>query len=229
MSASAAFVLNSTYLSLAVQLITGIIGAAGLFVPTSPDHKILKSVLLQETIVQVIEFFVYVLIALKFNLDSMATTRYYDWVFTTPIMLFTTIVYYKYSEWREKSKDTNQLTISNFIKDHKGLITTILLCNMGMLVSGYLGEIGAIDKFVACIIGFVFFAGSFGTIYVNFAQHSKIGKIMFSFMLFLWTIYGVAFLFPPVTKNITFNALDIFAKNFFGVFLFFVILKNKST
>lgn len=226
---SASLVLNSTYVSLAVQLITGLIGAAGLFIPTGPEHKILKSVLLQETIVQVIEFFVYVLIVLRFNLDTMATTRYYDWFFTTPIMLFTTIVYYKYTEWREKNKDTSQLTITKFIQDHKGLIITIFLCNLGMLVSGYLGEIGAIDKYVACIIGFVFFAGSFGTMYYNFAQHSHLGKIMFSFMLFLWTLYGVAFLLPTVTKNISFNALDIFAKNFFGVFLFFVILKNKST
>lgn len=226
---SASLVLNSTYLSLAVQFITGVIGAAGLFVPTGPEHKILKSVLLQETIVQVIEFFVYVLIVLKFNLDSMATTRYYDWFFTTPLMLFTTIIYYKYTEWREKNKDTSQLTITKFISEHKSLILTILLCNLGMLVSGYLGEIGAIDKYVACTVGFAFFVGSFGTIYYNFAQNSKIGKVMFSFMLFLWTMYGVAFLMPAVWKNIGFNALDIFAKNFFGVFLFIVILKNKST
>lgn len=226
---SASLVLNSTYISLAVQLVTGIIGAVGLFIPTGPEHKILKSVLLQETVVQVIEFFVYVLIVLKFNLDSMATTRYYDWFFTTPIMLFTTIVYYKYTEWREKNKDTSQLTIRAFLNDHKSLILTIFFCNLGMLLSGYLGEIGAVDKYIACITGFIFFAASFAVIYSNFAKNSTIGKVMFSFMLFLWTMYGVVYLMPTVTKNIGFNALDLFAKNFFGVFLMVVILRNKST
>ena len=39
----------------------------------------------------------------------------------------------------------------------------------------------------------------------------------------VWAAYGVVFLFPAVYKNIAFNFLDIIAKNFFGLFLFYKI------
>lgn len=223
-------VLNSTYTSVIVQFITGVIGAIGLFIPLAPEHQILKAVLLKETIVQIIEFCAYVFIIIRFNLETMAATRYFDWVFTTPVMLFTTMIYFKYSEMQEKKEDTTKLTTSGFIKENYKIILLILIANMGMLVAGYLGEIQVLDKYVACIIGFLFFAVSFGILYREYARESKVGKMLYTFLLLIWSLYGIAFLMRADFKNITINGLDILAKNFFGVFLFVIIyMKNKKS
>lgn len=224
-----AAVLTSTYTSVIIQFITGVIGAIGLFLPLAPEHQILKSVLLKETIVQVIEFCAYVFIIMRFNLETMAATRYFDWVFTTPVMLFTTMIYFKYTEMREKKQDTTQLTTGGFIKDNYKIILLILVANMGMLVSGYLGEIQVLDKYVACIVGFLFFAVSFGILYREYARESKVGKMLYAFLVSIWSLYGIAFLMRADFKNIAINGLDILAKNFFGVFLFVIIyLTNKK-
>jgi hypothetical protein len=47
-------------------------------------------------------------------------------------------------------------------------------------------------------------------------------------MFTLWALYGVFFLLPPVVKNVGYTTLDIFAKNFFGLFLTYVIYSKRS-
>ena len=39
------------------------------------------------------------------------------------------------------------------------------------------------------------------------------------FMFFFWSLYGVAALFSNHAKNVSYNILDVFAKNFYGVYL----------
>lgn len=224
---SAALVLNTTYLSIIVQFVTGVIAAFGLFVPLNPADNILKSILLQETIVQVIEFFVYLILVNRFNLESMAATRYMDWFFTTPVMLFTMTVYYTYAQWKEQKKDTTNLTLKLFIAENYKNILLILLCNFGMLLFGYLGEIKMMNRTMSAVIGFAFFFAAFSLIYENYAKHSSVGKNLFTLMFALWSLYGVAFMLPAVWKNIIINFLDIIAKNFFGVFLFYVIYQKS--
>jgi hypothetical protein len=46
-------------------------------------------------------------------------------------------------------------------------------------------------------------------------------------MFGIWALYGVAFLCPSVVKNVSYTILDIFAKNFFGIFLYYIIA-NKA-
>ena len=47
-------------------------------------------------------------------------------------------------------------------------------------------------------------------------------------MFFVWSLYGVAALLGDKLKNISYNILDIFAKNFYGLFLYFFILKTAG-
>lgn len=219
-------VLNTTYLSIIIQFVTGVIGALGLFVPLAPKDMILKSVLLKETIVQCIEFLVYLLIVIRFNLEKIAATRYLDWFFTTPIMLFTTMIYFKYTEYQEKKVDTTFMTTKQFIMDHHRVILLVLALNMGMLIFGYFGELGLINREVGGLIGYAFFFASFGVIYKEFVN-SSIAYKMFTLLFIFWSLYCVAYLLPVIWKNICINFLDIVAKNFFGVFLFFVIYSKK--
>ena len=41
-------------------------------------------------------------------------------------------------------------------------------------------------------------------------------------------MYGIAALMNYTTKNIMYNILDLFAKNFFGVYLGFVVLNSMN-
>ena len=90
-----------------------------------------------------------------------------------------------------------------------------------MLLFGYLGETGRISMTMSLTIGFIFFGIAFHTIYNEYAIYSENGKNMFKFIFSIWLLYGVAAMFNSITKNHMFNTLDIFAKNFFGLYLYY--------
>jgi bacteriorhodopsin len=48
-------------------------------------------------------FYVWVMFALS-DMNKMTPRRYIDWTNTTPIMLLSTIIYFKYSEYKEKGQ-----------------------------------------------------------------------------------------------------------------------------
>jgi len=219
----------STDLSIIVQLITGLIGIQGIFLYLTDKHKILREVLTLEMIVQFVElfFYIYILRTMAVTaLPQMAAMRYFDWVITTPTMLLTTIIFYKYEEHLEKGIES-KLEFWDFVKTHKDNIITIFVCNFLMLLFGYLGEIGAIDMTSSLSLGFLFFGMTFYTIYTKYAMNSKNAMKLFYFVFIVWGIYGVAALMSPYTKNNMFNVLDIFAKNFFGLYLYYRI-RNVS-
>jgi bacteriorhodopsin len=92
-----------------------------------------------------------------------------------------------------------------------------------MLLFGFLGERGVMNKMLAFVLGTGALVGSFGIIYENYAKYSEKTRNIFWIMFGLWSIYGLAFLCPTTIKNISYTILDVFAKNFFGIFLSFII------
>ena len=227
-------VLNSTYASIGVQFVTGVIGVAALFVPLAPEHAVLHDLLLLETIVQIVELVAYIVIVARFHLETMAATRYFDWVITTPIMLFTTVVFMVYSEAREvrkiKERNVAPVQVKSFLKDPRNRrnLAAILCCNMGMLLFGYLGEIGVIPRAAAWLVSSVFFVGAFGILYTEYARKSVIGMRLFAAMFGIWSFYAVAYLLSSVNKNVMINGLDIVAKNIFGIFLAVAIFRQQG-
>lgn len=232
---------TSTDLSIIAQIITGLFGINGLFQTLEPYHEILRTILGFELIVQIIELIFYIFILRQLPIQNMAIVRYYDWLITTPTMLITTIVYFKYEEYIEKFTNSTDSDTKNkyknllenmdffqFIKENQDNVILIVVFNFLMLLFGYLGEIGVIDIISATIFGFIFFLMAFYVIYDRYAKFSKIGNKMFSLLFAVWSVYGLAYLFNPTYKNITFNTLDVIAKNFFGLYLYFKILQ-KST
>lgn len=215
----------TTEFSILVQIVTGFIGLQGVFMHVPDTHKILIDILKLETIVQFVELYFYIFVlrsmALQ-NIPNMAAIRYFDWVLTTPTMLLTTIIFFKYEEHLEKGIDTN-LEFWDFIKSNRENIKTIIICNFLMLLFGYLGEIQAIDMTSSLSLGFLFFGMTFYTIYTNYAVKSKNALKMFYFIFTVWGLYGVAALLSVHTKNNMFNILDLFAKNFFGLYLYYRI------
>lgn len=210
-------------LSLIIQIITGIIDFYVLSQETPVELKLLNQLLLTEFVVQIVEGTFYVWMVMNFaKISDITHFRYYDWAITTPTMLITYslfLIYLKNNEDKKESKSMLSLLQENW----KTLLPIIIL-NGIMLVFGYLGEIKALPMITASILGFIPFLIYFGMIYHTFAKDFYMGRITFMVFFGLWLLYGVASFFPYAIKNASYNILDLFAKNFFGIFLAFLIL-----
>jgi hypothetical protein len=228
-----AIVWTSNQISILIQFITGIVGAYGLTIPLAPTDVILREVLTLEMIVQFIEFIFYIGFLTVFHLTSLTQARYYDWFLSTPIMLFTTSLYFYFKNFVEdketmSSKNGKPFSLWEFAKQHRKPLLGILVLNFLMLLFGFLAEMGLMPRGLAFVLGTGALCGSFLIIYENFARFSKLTNNIFFVMFTLWALYGVFFLLPPVVKNVGYTTLDIFAKNFFGLFLTYVIYSKRS-
>lgn len=218
---------NTIWFSLILQIITGLIPIPGLYIKLQQKDKILTDILVLETVVQFIELFFYVWIAFSIlNIKKMASRRYLDWFITTPTMLLSTIMFMKYQERKEKNElESKPLTTRNFITENKDIIMKIFGFNLLMLVFGYLGEINTISKYISIPIGFGFFYKTFEIIYNNYANFTNKGKLLFAFIASVWSLYGIAAMMKPNEKNISYNLLDIVAKNFYGLYIYYEITR----
>jgi len=221
-------VYKTIYLSLIVQIITTIISFNGLIIKLKEKDLVLKEILVLEGVVQLIEscFYVWVIFSIH-DLNKVTPRRYIDWTFSTPIMLISTIVFMKYQEYKEKNID-KKLKMIDFFKEHKYNIAQIFIYNGLMLLFGFLGETGIIDKRIGITIGFIFFYLSFDLIYREYGKKSDMGKKLFTFLVVVWGLYGVAAMSDIKTKNISYNILDIISKNFYGLFIYYKITQIST-
>mgnify|MGYP001189818620 FL=1 len=132
-------------------------------------------------------------------------TRYVDWSITTPIMLLVLCLAFLYNSG-------GRLKFKTYL--------IILALNFSMLFSGYAGSVNMIDKYVALMIGFVFFFALYGFIYQQFISKKPIfdNLILFWSFFTFWIIYGLVYLQPDKLKTVAFNYLDLFSKAFVGIF-----------
>lgn len=215
----------TVYASLFVQILTGAFTLSGVFINLPKDDLILHDVIFLETIVQIIELVFYILISIfLINISMILVTplRYIDWAITTPAMLISTIMFMEYKNRKKNKKES--ITAREFVKQNKVNMYKIIGYNFLMLLSGILGEMGYINIYVSNIIGFIFLGLTFHTIYENYVLDESTNKKLFAFMFIVWSLYGIAALLPTLQKNIIYNGLDIIAKNFYGLFIFYYIV-----
>jgi bacteriorhodopsin len=218
----------SLYGSLGVQITTLLIDAYALTQSVVPSYTIIQTLLKIETVVQFIELGFYIWYTYHFHSVSQATFyRYYDWMFTTPLMLLTTIIFYDYQSKSEDEKKS--MTVTEFVKENWQKIVKIGIFNGLMLLFGYLYETKTISLMTSTVFGFLAFFASFYTIYDSFASKSILNLPLYTFMISVWSLYGVAATFSPALKNISYNVLDVIAKNFYGMFLAYLVLTHRST
>ncbi|NBU34039.1 hypothetical protein EB118_07225 [bacterium] len=205
-------VVETTQLSIFIQVVTGIIGLIGLRTTVPQKYETLKHILFIETLVQFVELGFYIFL-LRYTLpNEMAAMRYFDWMITTPTMLFTMAVYFRYLH-------IGNFSLSEFASQEKSKLTTLVICNAFMLLFGYLGENGSIDKATSMVFGTASFLAAFSTLY-TYAKRSTKARQLWRFVFVIWALYGVAALFDPITKNNAYNILDLFSKNFFGLYIY---------
>lgn len=213
-------------ISLIVQLVIGLIDFLALGVEIDKKDELLKDLLKAELIVQVIEFIFYVWLFFYFSQVSRNITpfRYLDWAFTTPLMLITLSAFLNYDE-------TKSTRLLEFLSKYKGSILTIVLLNAGMLLFGLIGEFGYLNPYLSTALGFIPFIINFIYIKQTFLPSSddKFKNAVYYWFVFFWSLYGIFPLTSYKIKNAGYNILDVFAKNFFGLFLAYIIHAKAKT
>ena len=220
-------ILRSAYISLFIQFIIGLVSIHGILVPLSSKDGILNDIMMMELVVQFIEFSFYVWLVIQLSRMSFEVTytRYFDWFISTPIMLLTTAYFMEYLSSLNTENIVTVVTISaKYAKE----IITMIAANFIMLLSGFLTEINLLHRGIAFVIGTIALCVSFYTLYDTFVGDNYINKGLFYFMFTVWSLYGIVFLFPYVLKNTFYNYLDIFSKNFYGLFIYYFILKTAN-
>jgi len=228
---------HSANASLIIQAITAVIDLYVLTLNIPKLYFILKQLLWLEFIVQMVEGGFYVWLANSFNTtENITPYRYYDWYITTPTMLITLSIYLIYLKKQEESENNSHDkdgNAENNIEKNDGLFITIqknaktllsiIVLNAIMLTFGLLNEYHILNKYIAVLLGFVPFIILFYIIYDNYAKYSKLGTTVFIYFCTTWSFYGIAALMPYHWKNIFYNILDLFAKNFFGLYLAYIL------
>jgi len=216
-------VYTSLVTSVIIQVISGIIEFGSLFVKIPIAFSFLKQMMLLELFVQLIEgsFYIYWLYNFK-KIINITPKRYVDWVITTPTMLINLIFYLIFI----KHRDDNTSNELNFFKlFHKEFYTiiTVLILNWIMLLFGYLAETCVIPVMLGVSLGFIPFFIYYYIIYIKYAVLSNEGFKIYLYFVIFWSLYGIAAFLPYKIKNMCYNILDLFSKNFFGLFLTYLI------
>ena len=214
-------------ISVIVQVITGGIEIFSLFINVPNTFSLIRQLLVMELSVQVIEGLFYIWLVYNFNkVVNVTPKRYIDWAITTPTMLVTLILYLIYLKHRE-TQTTGSLEIFTLLSDNITHISYILLLNWLMLLFGYLGESHVISTLLGVILGFIPFLIYYYLIYKNYVSFTNNGVWLFMYFFIFWSLYGIVAVLPYYIKNALYNILDLFAKNFFGIFLSYIIISGN--
>lgn len=230
---------SSLLFSIVVQVITGIIELAVFFVRTAPGMALIKQLLGLELAVQAIEGAFYVW--LYKNIDTVKNItpkRYADWALTTPTMLITLVAYIIYlnanANAATASTTQESLSLVQLLRENAAPLAQIVGLNWLMLLFGYLGEVNAIPLVAGVALGFLPFIAYFYIIYERFIRTTGEVNVnptsvkIYVYFLVFWSLYGVVAVLPYTIKNTIYNIIDLFSKNFFGLFLSYLILSNAS-
>ena len=214
-------------ISIIIQIVTGIIDIGAFFIKVPTMYSIIRQLLILELVVQFFEGTFYVWLAYNFTkVLNVTPKRYIDWVITTPTMLITLMIYLIYLNKKVENK-TNELEFFTLLKDNSNVIIPVVVLNWLMLLFGYLGEMRIIPVLLGVILGFIPFLMYYYMIYVNYVTQNTNGYLLFWYFFFFWSLYGVVAVLPYYIKNSFYNILDLFAKNFFGIFLSYIIISGN--
>lgn len=224
---------SSLLFSIVVQVVTGVIELLALFVKTAPGMALIKQLLGLEVAVQAVEGAFYAW--LYYNIDrvkNITPKRYADWALTTPTMLVTLVAYIIYLN----APSSESLSLLQILRENAVPMAQIVGLNWLMLLFGYLGEVGVIPLVAGVALGFAPFIAYFYIMYERFIHNANDATIVINstsvkiyvYFLVFWSLYGIVAVLPYALKNTIYNVLDLFSKNFFGLFLSYLIVANAQ-
>lgn len=174
------------------------------------NDKKIRNILNLETCISVVAAFFYGRFVGDFNkgiaFKKINVVRYTDWAITTPIMLLVLCLALLYNV------KGGALSFMSFV--------IILLLNYFMLLTGYIGETGRMNKSNANIVGFGFFIALYGYIYklLLYKKYNFDNQMLFWAFVILWAFYGFIYEYDDITRNVGYNILDLLSKCFVGIF-----------
>ena len=136
------------------------------------------------------------------NKDNIEIYRYFDWFFTTPILLI-------------------DLCILLDIEDPY-FILEIIVYNTLMLLFGFLSEINYLSVMSGTVLGFVPFVLIFKRINDKLGDKTTEEQYdLFHTFFFLWSLYGINHIVKnDEIKNANYNVLDFTTKGMFGLYIY---------
>ena len=223
---------SSLLFSIVVQVVTGVIELLALFVKTPPGMALIKQLLGLEVAVQAVEGAFYVWLYNNINtVKNITPKRYADWALTTPTMLVTLIAYLIYLN-APNPGEHKPISLLQILRENAVPIAQIIGLNCIMLLFGYLGEVGVIPLVAGVALGFAPFITYFYIIYERFINNANnpdnTSVKIYAYFLVFWSLYGIVAVLPYTLKNTIYNVLDLFSKNFFGLFLSYLIVSTAT-
>lgn len=214
------FTFFASYLALAGTTVITFLGSLGDF---DENTNKLKYSLVSETCVNIIagltySYIIRLLEGKDLSLNKITPIRYIDWILTTPILILSFVLYT--SHYDNKARRYLNPEHTNENPNYKALGYIIPL-NFIMLIFGYLGETGKIERNKGLIFGLAAYCAMFYSIYIEYIKDNKDKSMENVYGVFtaVWLLYGVAYLLDDVYKNIVYNFLDIISKVGFGVLI----------
>lgn len=219
---------KTVFLSLYIQVAAAVSNIISLILVRDKKLQLLRELVIIELVVQVIEAIFYAWLAYNIaNVKNITPKRYYDWMVTTPTMLFTLIAYLIYLKYKKENRDTSRLSSWKILVKERETLLWVVLLNFFMLMFGLAGEFKLMSTNFSVFAGFIAFVCYFYLIYKNYVGCVPFeGKSLFFLFTSLWALYGIAALLSYNWKNIWYNLLDLVSKNFFGVYLTYALIKE---
>ena len=118
------------------------------------------------------------------------------------------------------------LSNTTTIKITVPIILSVIVLDWIMLLFGYLGEIGYIDRNLAFFAGFAPLIVIFGIMYQLFFRKKFVlfNAIIFILFIIFWGLYGIGYMFELEPRNYLMNILDLLSKSGFGLLFAFYFL-----
>lgn len=202
------WVRRSAQISTIAQILFAIASFVGFLAPKQNDF--LAILLMLDIVIQIIELAFYAIFVYYKQLPTVY--RYIDWYITTPIQLISNIALLSFF-------NDNTITLADFTKDSESEIIAIFVLNFVMLSFGLMAEIYPSYKYVLVTLGILPFITQFTIMYYKYAINTNLGLIINTYVCILWFLYAIAAYLDYDRKNIMYNVLDVFAKNFYGLFV----------
>jgi bacteriorhodopsin len=177
-------------------------------IQTNPESKYSLALQLSSFVTMIASMHYYLMIQ---NKNNVHTYRYFDWFFTTPILLI-------------------ELCLLLDIFDTR-FLAEIILYNTLMLLIGFAGEVGYLGLMTSTAAGFLPLLLMFWRIKskVDAEQTDRIGSeagrtrknTILNTFFGLWSAYGLNNLVTNrMVSNSVFNVLDFLTKGAFGLFIY---------
>lgn len=183
------------------------------------EQRYLKNALISETVVNIIAgityyYFLKYLYEDRIPLEGVTSVRYLDWLLTTPLLILSFALYSSYITNKNRASGTAFENV-DFTP-----LSYIIPLNLFMLLFGFLGENGMMNKHTAFVISVGFFSALFYCLWDSYVDGKDESlKTIFAIFAAVWLLYGFSYYLPVLQKNIAYNILDMISKSAFGVFL----------